>query len=134
MLVQAVKRKEKDKGLQNLKYLDELIDFFTVLGSISLKVLELFCQNLAGMTIHTIRCYRSTSEDIINNPDLCYENNVTQFKRLLDALHYKGPVVTMTDCTKLKVGLQYSSNLGCIVRSTLDCSDRIPDIIYITHN
>ncbi|CAB4436211.1 unnamed protein product [Rhizophagus irregularis] len=122
IMLQAAERKEKDKGLQNLKYSDELIDFFTVLGSISLKALELFCQNLAGMTIRTIRRHRSTSEDIINNPDFCYEN-VARFKRLLDALHYKGPVVAMTDCTKLKAGLQYSSNLGCIVGSTLDRSD-----------
>ncbi|CAB4413664.1 unnamed protein product [Rhizophagus irregularis] len=112
IMLQAAERKEKDKGLQNLKYsdelkvagetkgqatLDELIDFFTVLGSISLKALELFRQNLAGMTIRTIR--------------------------LLDALHYKGPVVAMTNCTKLKAGLQYSSNLDCIVRLTLDRSD-----------
>lgn len=68
------------------------------------------------------RRHRSTSEDIINNSDLCYEN-VAQFKRLLDALHYKRLVVAMTDCTKLKAELQYSSNLGCIVGSTLDCSD-----------
>ncbi|PKY26375.1 hypothetical protein RhiirB3_389507 [Rhizophagus irregularis] len=32
------------------------------------------CQNLAGMTIRTIRYHRSISEDTINNPDLCYEN------------------------------------------------------------
>jgi hypothetical protein len=29
----------------------------------------------------------------------------------------------MTDCIKLKTGLQYSSKLGCIVRSTLNRSD-----------
>lgn len=29
----------------------------------------------------------------------------------------------MTDCTKLKVGLQYSAKLGCIVGSTLDRND-----------
>ncbi|CAB4436294.1 unnamed protein product [Rhizophagus irregularis] len=45
------------------------------------------------------------------------------FEQKANALHYKGPVVAMTDCTKLKAGLQYSSNLGCIVGSTLDRSD-----------
>lgn len=86
-----------------------------------------------GMYSINYRRHRSTSEDmIINNPDLCYKN-VTQFKRLLDALHYKRPVVSMTDCTKLKAGLQYSSNLGCIVRSTLDrnnCMIETYDDIY----
>lgn len=42
IMLQATEHKEKDKGLQNLKYSDELIDFFTVLESISLKALELF--------------------------------------------------------------------------------------------
>lgn len=55
IMLQIAKCKEKDKGLQNLKYSDELIDFLTVLGSISLKALELFRQNLAGMSICTIR-------------------------------------------------------------------------------
>ncbi|CAG8826962.1 1769_t:CDS:1, partial [Gigaspora rosea] len=59
--------------------------------------------------------------------------NVAQFKRFLNAVHYKGPVVAMTDCTKLKAGLQYSSNLGCIVGTTLnknDCKIETYDDIY----
>ncbi|CAG8618177.1 26159_t:CDS:2, partial [Gigaspora rosea] len=31
-----------------------------------------------------------------------------------------GPVVAMTNCTKIKAGLQYSLSLGCIVGSTLN--------------
>lgn len=41
----------------------------------------------------------------------------------------------MTDCTKLKTGLQYLSKLGCIVRSTLnysDCKIKTYDNIYNT--
>uniref|UniRef100_U9T4Q3 Uncharacterized protein n=1 Tax=Rhizophagus irregularis (strain DAOM 181602 / DAOM 197198 / MUCL 43194) TaxID=747089 RepID=U9T4Q3_RHIID len=86
------------------------------------------------MTIRTIRRHRSASEDAINNPDLCYEN-VARFKRLLDVLNYKGSVAAMTDCTKLKTGLQYLSKLGCIVRSTLnysDCKIKTYDNIYNT--
>jgi hypothetical protein len=68
------------------------------------------------------RYHRSISKDAINNPGLCHEN-IARFKRLLDSLHYKGPVVVMMDCTILKFRLQYSTNLGCIVRSTLDRND-----------
>ena len=68
------------------------------------------------------RYHKSIFEDAINNSDLCHEN-VARFKRFLDSLHYKGPVVAMTDCTILKSGLQYSTNLGCIVGSTLDRND-----------
>ncbi|CAG8822923.1 5389_t:CDS:2, partial [Gigaspora margarita] len=76
--------------------------------------------------------YRSILDDAINNPDLCYKN-VVRFKRLLDTLHYKGPIVAMTDCMKVKSGLQFSSSLGCIVGSTLnqnDCIIKTYDDIY----
>ena len=49
---------------------------------------------------------------------MCYEN-VARFKRLLDTLKYDGPVVAMTDNTKLKPGLQYSAQFGCIIGSSL---------------
>ena len=54
-MLQAAEREKKNKGIQNLKYLDEFLDFLTVLGNVSLKALDLFRQNLAGTTIHTIR-------------------------------------------------------------------------------
>lgn len=54
-MLQAVEREEGGKGLQNPKYSNEFLDFLVVLGSISLKALELFRQNLAGITIRTIR-------------------------------------------------------------------------------
>jgi hypothetical protein len=35
-------------------------------------------------------------------------------------LHYKGLISAMTDNTKLKPGLYYSSQFGCIIGSVLD--------------
>jgi hypothetical protein len=55
IMLQMAKREEQDKGLQNIKYTDEILNFFVILGSISPKALDLFRQNLAGMTIRTIR-------------------------------------------------------------------------------
>ncbi|CAG8769222.1 43349_t:CDS:2 [Gigaspora margarita] len=78
--------------LQSLKYSNEFLNFLVILGSISLKALDLFRQNLADINVRTIR---SISDDVINNPDLCYEN-VVCFKRLLDTLHYKGCIVGST--------------------------------------
>ena len=49
---------------------------------------------------------------------MCYEN-VARFKRFLDTLKYGSPIVAMTDNTKLKPGLQYSAQFGCIVGSSL---------------
>ena len=51
-----------------------------------------------------------------------YEN-VARFARAMDALKWTGPVVAMTDCTKVRAKLTYSQELGCIVRSTLNFDD-----------
>lgn len=55
IMLQAAEREEQNKGLQNLKYSNEFLNFLVVLGSISLKALDLFRQNLAGMAIRSIR-------------------------------------------------------------------------------
>lgn len=71
----------------------------------------------------------------MTNPDCCYEN-VARFKRLIDSVQYDGPVVAMTDNTKLKSRLRYSPTLGCIVGSvfskeetTINVYSDIPTII-----
>ncbi|CAG8763904.1 1745_t:CDS:2 [Cetraspora pellucida] len=50
--------------------------------------------------------------------NLCFEN-VAHFKQLIDIIQYNGPIIAMTDNTKLKLQLKYSSTLGCIIRSIL---------------
>ncbi|CAG8665804.1 24696_t:CDS:2, partial [Gigaspora rosea] len=54
---------------------------------------------------------------MLTDPTLCYEN-VAQFKQFLDSVGYDGPIAAMTDNTKLKLRLQYSLRMGCIVGST----------------
>ena len=51
-------------------------------------------------------------------------------------MHYEGPIAAMTDNTKLKPGLRYSPQLGCIIGSTLNNNetkigdyDQIPQIV-----
>ncbi|CAB4419418.1 unnamed protein product [Rhizophagus irregularis] len=131
----VVERKMKNKGKQNLKYPEEFTSFLVILGGISTRALDLFRQNLEGLTIQSIRNLRRNNEDCLSNPDLCYEN-AARFKRLIDAINYDGPVVAMTDNTKLKPCLRYSSTLGCIVGSVLSNEDTkvnvyndIPNII-----
>ncbi|RHZ80535.1 hypothetical protein Glove_134g157 [Diversispora epigaea] len=94
------------------------------------------CQAInLGRSIQGIRKLRANSSDTLTNPDLCFEN-VVRFKRFLDKINYKGPIVTMSDNTKLKPSLRYSSQLGCIVGSILSneetkiqAYDDIPRII-----
>ena len=70
---------------------------------------------------------RHNDEDRLTNPDLCYEN-VIRFKRLIEAINYDGPVVAMTDNTKLKPRLRYCPTLGCIIGSTLSNDNTKIDI------
>ncbi|CAG8472868.1 12759_t:CDS:10, partial [Racocetra persica] len=44
--------------------------------------------------------------------------DLTWFKRFLDSIRYDGPIVAMTDNTKLKPYLRYSSRMGCIIGFT----------------
>ncbi|RHZ84760.1 hypothetical protein Glove_76g19 [Diversispora epigaea] len=107
IMCQVIDRKEKGKETQNLQYSEEFTSFLVILGTISPQALDLFCQNLVGRSIQSIRQLH-----------LCFEN-VARFKRFLDKINYKGPIAAMSDNTKLKPSLRYSSQLGCIIGSTL---------------
>jgi hypothetical protein len=54
---------------------------------------------------------------MLTNPTLCFEN-VARFKRFLDSVGYNGPIAAMSDNTKLRPRLRYSSQMGCIIGST----------------
>ncbi|RIB02308.1 hypothetical protein C2G38_2228167 [Gigaspora rosea] len=107
----AIEQKMKNKSNKNLKYSEEFTNFLVILGGISSRALDIFRQNLEGRSIQSIRMLRRNNNKYLTNPELCYEN-VAKFKRLLDTINYNGPIAAMTDNTKLKLGLRYSSNLG----------------------
>ncbi|CAB4482434.1 unnamed protein product [Rhizophagus irregularis] len=118
VMVQAAIRKDNNKGKQNIQYNEDFTNFLIILESFSTRVLDLFRQNLEGRTIQNIRKLRTNNEDTLTNPNLSFEN-VAKFKRLIDTLNYRGPIVAMSDNTKLKPALCYNPVLGCIVGSTL---------------
>ncbi|POG69476.1 hypothetical protein GLOIN_2v1427013, partial [Rhizophagus irregularis DAOM 181602=DAOM 197198] len=127
----AIERKMKNKSKRNLKYSEEFTSFLVILRGFSTRALDLFRQNLEGRTIQSIR----NSEDHLTNPDLCFEN-VARFKQLIDSIQYNGPVVVMTDNTKLKSRLRYSPTFGCIIGSVFPVEETkinvyadIPNII-----
>ncbi|CAG8800317.1 26195_t:CDS:2, partial [Gigaspora margarita] len=76
-----------------MKYTDKFTNFLIILESISPRALDLFCQDLEGRGIQSLRKLRYNNEDYLTDPDLCFKN--------------------------LKSQLRYSSTLGCIVGSTL---------------
>ena len=54
------------------------------------------------------------SGECISDTSICLEN-IACFKRLADSMNYKGPVIAMTDNTKVYPCLGYFANLGCII-------------------
>ncbi|RIB03296.1 hypothetical protein C2G38_2225512 [Gigaspora rosea] len=115
IMLQATEYENQNKGLQNLKYSNEFINFLVILESISLKALDLFCQNLAEPDYIYIK-EEGESRPLIKNNQVIDITALRRYRRILD----NGPVVAMTNCTKIKAGLQYSLSLGCIVGSTLN--------------
>ncbi|CAG8823795.1 631_t:CDS:1, partial [Dentiscutata erythropus] len=58
----------------------------------------------------------SKIREYMSDTSICFEN-MAQFKRLADSMNYNGPIIAMTDNTKLHPRLGYSTNLGYIVGS-----------------
>jgi hypothetical protein len=61
-------------------------------------------------------------------------NNILKFSRLIKALNWNGPVVGMTDCTKIWPKLTYSDELSGIVGSTLKLSETSVQTYDDIHN
>lgn len=64
------------------------------------------------------RHFRSKDQDILTSPEISLEN-IARFAKIADELHWKGPVVLMTDCTKLRPKVVYSQEFGSIMGSIL---------------
>ncbi|PKY18615.1 hypothetical protein RhiirB3_431453 [Rhizophagus irregularis] len=68
-----------ENGNGQVKYSEEFTNFLVPLGNISPKALDLFCQNLEGRGIQSLRKIRNNSVDYLD-PDLYFEN-VADFKQ-----------------------------------------------------
>ncbi|GET00254.1 hypothetical protein RCL_jg3180.t1 [Rhizophagus clarus] len=121
LIIQIQEKKLQDKKMTGLRYSEYLKQFFCLLSDSSCEY-EIFRQMFAGMSIRSIRYMRANESDIISNPELVYEN-ILKVVRLTKALNWNGPIVGMTDCTKVQPKLTYSDELGCIVGLTLKLSE-----------
>ena len=61
---------------------------------------------------------RASNTELITDPNLILEN-ITKFACIAKELKWKGPILLMTDCTKIRPKLVYSQELGYITGSTL---------------
>ena len=65
---------------------------------------------------------RASNTELITDPNLVLEN-VTKFACIAKELKWEGPILLMTDCTKICSKLVYSQELGYITGSTLSSSE-----------
>ncbi|CAB4379912.1 unnamed protein product [Rhizophagus irregularis] len=98
--------------MTGLRYSEYLKQFFCLLSDSS-REYEIFRQMFAGMSIRSIRYMRAKESDIVSNPELVYEN-ILKVAQLTRVLNWNGPIVGMTDCTKIQPKLTYSDELGCV--------------------
>ncbi|CAG8795336.1 10774_t:CDS:2, partial [Gigaspora margarita] len=90
-MVQIADCEQHNKGLQNFKYSDQFSNFLVIFASLSPQTYNIFQQNLAGPRV----------------------------KQLADTIKYTGPIIAMSDNTKIKERLGFFFLLGCIVVLTL---------------
>ncbi|CAG8501805.1 20379_t:CDS:2 [Gigaspora margarita] len=125
IMLQATECENQDKGLPNLKYSNEFLNFLVILESISLKALDLFHQNLADINVRTIRRYRRISDNVINNPDLCYENVVA----LLDHNYCK--IETYDDIYNKVSDIKQKNAVAKYVRAYVPLPKFLPIIVAL---
>jgi hypothetical protein len=132
LMIQIQEKKLKNKKVTGFCYSEHLKQFFSLLSESS-REYEVFRQMFAGMSLRSIRYLRTKEIDVVTNPELVYEN-ILKFARLIKALNWNGPIVGMTDCTKIRPKLTYSDELGCIVGSTLKLSETSAQVYDDVHN
>ncbi|PKC51862.1 hypothetical protein RhiirA1_482809 [Rhizophagus irregularis] len=64
------------------------------------RIYSIFKNAFGGMSLQHIRRQRARDQNIFTSLDLSFEN-IMQFAKIANDYHWKGPVILMTDCTKL---------------------------------
>ncbi|CAB5210968.1 unnamed protein product [Rhizophagus irregularis] len=123
LMLQIKKKDDAGVSLKGLRYSEHLTHFFSLLSESS-REYEIFRKALGGMSIQRIRQIRASNTELITDPNLVLEN-VTKFACIAKELKWEGPILLMTDCTKIRPKLVYSQELGYITGSTLS-SNEIP--------
>ncbi|CAB5202454.1 unnamed protein product [Rhizophagus irregularis] len=121
LMLQIKKKEDSGVSLKGLRYSEHLTHFFSLLSESS-REYKIFRKTLGGMSIQRIRQIRASNTELITDSNLVLEN-ITKFACIAKELKWKGPVLLMTDCTKIRPKLVYSQELGYITGSTLSPSE-----------
>ncbi|GBC05191.1 hypothetical protein RclHR1_00610003 [Rhizophagus clarus] len=121
LMLQIKTKEEAGISMKGLRYSEHLTHFFSLLSESS-REYEVFRKELGGMSIQRIRQIRASNTELITDPNLVLDN-VTKFACIAKELKWEGPILLMTDCTKIRSKLVYSQELGYITGSTLPSSE-----------
>ncbi|CAB4439121.1 unnamed protein product [Rhizophagus irregularis] len=121
LMLQIKTKEEAGISMKGLRYFEHLTHFFSLLSESS-REYEVFRKALGGMSIQRICQIRASNTELITDPNLVLDN-VTKFACIAKELKWEGPILLMTDCTKIHSKLVYSQELGYITGSTLPSSE-----------
>ncbi|EXX69210.1 hypothetical protein RirG_098160 [Rhizophagus irregularis DAOM 197198w] len=101
LMVQIKKLETAGKRKTGIWYSEHLHQFFSLIFENS-RTYEIFKNAFAGMSLSSIRQvhFHSKDQDILTSPEISLEN-IACFAKIANELHWKGPVVLITDCMKL---------------------------------
>uniref|UniRef100_U9U6X1 Uncharacterized protein n=1 Tax=Rhizophagus irregularis (strain DAOM 181602 / DAOM 197198 / MUCL 43194) TaxID=747089 RepID=U9U6X1_RHIID len=97
LMVQIKKLETAGKRKTGIWYSEHLHQFFSLIFENS-RTYEIFKNAFAGMSLSSIRQVKD--QDILTSPEISLEN-IACFAKIANELHWKGPVVLITDCMKL---------------------------------
>ncbi|GBC29582.2 uncharacterized protein OCT59_008720 [Rhizophagus irregularis] len=117
LMIKIKNLEERGKKKNGLRYSEHLLYFFSLLSESS-RTYSIFKNAFGGMSLQHIRRQRAKDQDVFTNPELSFEN-IVQFAKVASDYHWKGPVILMTDCTKLRPKVVYSQEFGAIMGSVL---------------
>jgi hypothetical protein len=116
-----------------------IIIYYLDLYAIAIVIINLYY--VSNIILIYLSQIHALNTDLITDPNLVLEN-VTKFACIAKELKWDGPILLMTDCTKIHPKLVYSQELGYITGFTLlpsevsisDINDIHAKIRYIYEN
>ncbi|RGB33934.1 hypothetical protein C1646_761120 [Rhizophagus diaphanus] len=122
-LKDALKSTKEEAGIsmKGLRYSEHLTHFFSLLSESS-REYEVFRKAFGEMSIQKIHQICASNTELITDPNLVLDNMI-KFACIAKELKWEGPILLMSDYTKIRSKLVYSQELGYITRSILPSSE-----------
>ncbi|KAJ7511549.1 hypothetical protein B0H11DRAFT_2268643 [Mycena galericulata] len=135
VVVADVIKRQDANTMSGIRYPPHYLNFAILMrshGGNSSKQFGILSGQIPLPSARHIRALVANSEDALQNPYLIYEN-MARVKRLVDSIHYSGPIAVAGDCTKVRKRLTYSNDFGGHILGSVwqleDCIAEDPDDI-----